>query len=618
MSYRDVVRATRERARAAPPRAPLISVRAAEARVAAAHSRENLACFSTVMWHLTTQDELVWSWHIDVLCAVTEAVLTRRIPGAIINLPPGLSKSTIASRMSVPWAWTDREGGKPGPSLRVIGASHSLGLQRRLNRHRRAICRSADYQDLIARDDDGEPLWRLDPELSGVSMFATADTRADRSFAGGWCAAASRKGGIATGDHADLHIYDDPLNGRERHTIERMRTNAWIADTMASRFGLVRMILGVMQMLHADDPTHALLRAHPQILRVVLPMVYDAGRDDYDHRVDLGECSAFQAAALDGDRSLAWMRERMARAGLHRDGGRLVFADPRADGALICPGRYGWDHVRVRQENPGVHAAEDQQAPSSASASVIVDRWWRRAATLPIAHPDELLIGVDTQSGDKVDVEQPDWTVFSVWARWGTRLHFIEEARARLSTPDMARVLFLLAQRWVSPRILVERRNAGPSVVSLLRGVVGSMILVRPEGQDIVRIEQAGARIQAGDVYAWPDDEPPARPRFLRRGEAWPRRELRRDDPSLPRALQLACDDGADPVLAVVGESGWVVESLAEWNHQPGAPFNDRPTAGCLVLLATPTEKSVVISNTIDETEESGLTWAERAPWGRD
>lgn len=574
------VRSALNAAAAAPARAPLITIASAEAAIAAEHGRDNLAMFSGLFWHLTSKEPLVWTWHIDALAAVTEAVVCQRIAGAVINLPPGLSKSTICSRMAVPFAWIKR------PSLRVIGASHSLGLQHRLQRHRREICRSRDYLDLIPRDEAGEPIWQLDRKMSGVTIFGTADTGADRSIAGGWCAAASRKGGVGTGDHAGLHIYDDPLSGRARHTIERGRTNTWITDTMASRFGSTRLVLGVMQMLHADDPTHALRRAHPQIKRVVLPMVYDAGRDDYEHAVDLGAPSALQQAAFDGERHLGWFRERLQRAGLHIEAGTLRWRDPRRHGDLLCPERFGWDHVEKRKRHPGVYAAEDDQNPTSASASVIVAQWWRRWRVLPSAEPDELMWGVDTQTGAVHDVANPDWTVISVWARWGPKLYFIEEARGRWSTPDAARVIFLMHLRWGSGgRRFVERANAGPSLVSLLRDHVGGLLLVAPDGEDIQRIELAGARIQAGDCYA-PEDGA-ARPRFLRRGEPWPMCELRADDERLPRQLR-PVHELEEPVLAVVGADGWVEESLREWNEQPGAPHNDRPAAGALVLLAAP------------------------------
>src|SRR5690606_8490821 len=102
--------------------------------------------FVKEFWHEVIPENPVWNWHIPYLCGELQKYGERvkaRLPkddDLIINIPPGTSKSTIATVMFPAWVWTI------DPTLRVLTASYSSSLSTDHSVKSRDIIKSDKYK----------------------------------------------------------------------------------------------------------------------------------------------------------------------------------------------------------------------------------------------------------------------------------------------------------------------------------------------------------------------------------------------------------------------------------------------------------------------------------------
>lgn len=244
---------------------PRVSLDAARAEL----GRRSLKHFIEFAWPLVEPTtELVWNWHLDELCELLEAVTAGEERRAIINVPPGTSKSLTVSVFWPAWEWaTD-------PSLRYLTASYSDANTIRDNRRVRAIVQSEWYQRhypaRIASDQWAKV--RLDTEQKGWRI-------------------ATSVGGVGTGEHPDRIIVDDPIKATDaRSAVGREACLNWWRHTMSTRVASPKVALVIiMQRLHAEDLSGHLL-SKGGWTHLMLPMRFDPKRaDPRDCRTDAGE-----------------------------------------------------------------------------------------------------------------------------------------------------------------------------------------------------------------------------------------------------------------------------------------------------------------------------------------
>jgi predicted phage terminase large subunit-like protein len=154
----------------------------------------------------------------------------------IINIPPGTSKSTIATVMLPAWAWTI------DPRIRALSASYSASLSTDHAVKSRDIIKSDKYQlyfpELtIKKDQDNKTHYKNN---FGGERYATSVT------------------GTVTGFHAHLIIVDDPLNPKGASSeADRTTANNFMDVTLSTRKvnKSVTPTILVMQRLHQKDCT---------------------------------------------------------------------------------------------------------------------------------------------------------------------------------------------------------------------------------------------------------------------------------------------------------------------------------------------------------------------------
>lgn len=282
----------------------------------------SFAGFVKEAWHVIEPGTpLKWNWHLDAMCQHLEAVSYGRLsPWGIINVPPGSSKSTIVSVLWQAWEW----GPLGKRHLRFVSTSFEEGNVTRDTRKTRDLIRSDWYQ----------MLW---PEVcllrAGETSFANTDT-------------GSREGvafASITGKRGDRVVIDDPhsLKGAESET-ERNNTIRLFLEGGLNRSNdaMTSAMIIVMQRLHENDLTGALLARQLGFWHLMIPMEFEPAR----------RCTT----------SLGW-------------------SDPRTfDGELMDPGRFPKD-AADRQKQAGEYAWNGQYqqrpAPRKGGLFKISDDW---------------------------------------------------------------------------------------------------------------------------------------------------------------------------------------------------------------------------------------------------
>lgn len=221
--------------------------------------RRSFFYFMQEFWEIIIPEKPVFNWHMEYLCdelqTIVEKVAKREHKeyDLIINIPPGTSKSTIATVMLPVWAWIKDE------TIRSLTASYSSSLSTDHSMKSRDIIRSdkfkAYFPDIeIKKDQDNKTHYK---NTKGGERYATSVT------------------GTVTGFHAHLIIVDDPLNPKEAASeADRTTANNFMDVTLSTRkvSKSVTPTILVMQRLHQKDCTgNWLEKEGKEIKHICLP-----------------------------------------------------------------------------------------------------------------------------------------------------------------------------------------------------------------------------------------------------------------------------------------------------------------------------------------------------------
>ena len=221
--------------------------------------RRDFFFFVQEFWGEIIPDEPVYNWHIEYLCKELQLIVERvarredKLYDLVINIPPGTSKSTIATVMLPAWAWTI------DPRIRNLTASYSASLSTDHAVKSRDIIKSDKYKKYfpeltIKKDQDNKTHYKNE---NGGERYATSVT------------------GTVTGFHAHLIIVDDPLNPKGASSeADRTTANNFMDVTLSTRkvSKSVTPTILVMQRLHQKDCTGNWLEKDGKILKhICLP-----------------------------------------------------------------------------------------------------------------------------------------------------------------------------------------------------------------------------------------------------------------------------------------------------------------------------------------------------------
>lgn len=226
-------------------------------KVKAERCRNSFYKFFLEFWPVIEQEALVNNWHIEYLCnelqEVAERVFDRedKEHDLAINIPPGSTKSTIATVMFPAWCWTRDD------SIRTISSSYSNSL---------SIDHAVKSRDLITSDKYQSYFdVRLRDDQKAKSQYKNK---------GGGERIATSTGGTITGKHGHFIIIDDPINPQKATSeVERQNANDHMDNTLNTRKvdKSVSVTILIMQRLHEDDPTGHLLEKSGNVKHICLP-----------------------------------------------------------------------------------------------------------------------------------------------------------------------------------------------------------------------------------------------------------------------------------------------------------------------------------------------------------
>lgn len=214
--------------------------------------------FVKEFWHVVSTEELVLNWHIEYLCNelqfVAERVLKRekKLYDLVINIPPGMSKTSVISILFNAWIWTK------DPTISVISSSHGMSLSTDNAVKTRDVLRSEKYQNYF-------PFIQAKEDSDNKTNF--------KNTQGGQRIATS-PGSKITGRHAHLILVDDPedpstvLSKAKREVVKRHLTKALPSRTVNKE---VAVTILVMQRLNENDSTALLLSKKKKVRHICLP-----------------------------------------------------------------------------------------------------------------------------------------------------------------------------------------------------------------------------------------------------------------------------------------------------------------------------------------------------------
>ncbi len=454
--------------------------RALEAEAA----RASFAEFFRQAWKvIEPSTDLVWNWHITLICTVAQAVFMdwlrgkkdkkyrNKIRNVIFNVPPGSSKSRLLSVCFQAFCWIH------WPGMKFIALSVNDDAAMRDARAARDLVRSKWYQESFS------PEWTVKGDQDAVSNYGNTESGERLSMA--------MKSEIV-GLRGDCILIDDANNPKkseskdERDTINDLwDTNQYnrVNDPMRS------LRFGVQQRTHAADWTGHVIDLQgtwsPQNpngwLHVVLPAEYDPAR-----KFVLPEHLA------------AIIRE-------HLPDSELLTEDPRVEkGETIDQERFPREFLegeRERWRGTGNYAGQMDQQPALAEGEK-VQRAWFNFFRLAGGVRDDI---------DELDTGQPrpaqchegpaqvvhgaklrpgawdfDWITISIdpaakktehGSNWGVlviagkggRRFVLDDRTRRGAFHEIIDLIKELIKLWHPDTILVEPKAAGPDIMDTLK-----------------------------------------------------------------------------------------------------------------------------------------------------
>lgn len=362
---------------------------------------------------LEQETEFEWNWHHDTLCHYCERVYYGEIQNLDINISPRTLKSLIVSVLFPCWIWTKN------PSFKVMSASSTYNLSSKFNIKRRELIESDAYQ----------MLWP-----TKMKDYANTITRFENVHNG--FMAAYSAGGSVTGDGADLLLSDDLLdvNDAFRKTA-RDTVNEWYSNAYYNRAQNKKTVkrININQRLHANDVSGHLKEKH-NFERLIIPMI---ATEKNDSTVD--------------------------------------FKDPRKEGELLHPSRYGVTEAEDDKKSLGTYSwsSQYQQSPVPVGGGIIKEEWLRfySESERPKAFTRKLITADLKFKG----AETADYVCFQFWGLYEGRRYLLDIVRGKWSYKETKEHFIAFCNKNECGQKWIEDKANGPALISDFDKVINGL-----------------------------------------------------------------------------------------------------------------------------------------------
>lgn len=451
--------------------------------------RREFRLFTAEAWPLIEPKPFIPNWHIDAICDHLTYVLMGEIRFLMINMPPRMTKSMLASVLFHAWVWTDQ------PSLQFLSASYAKDLAIRDALASRRLMESDWY-----RTRWGDKFYLLEDENQKKKY---------RNSAGGYRISTST-GATTTGEGGDILLYDDPHNMKDRLS-DKMRNNAlsWHDNAFRSRTNnpnTSRRIYIGQRSHHADVFGHVLQQEDKRWVVLSLPMEFEPSKRCVTH-LNKG-----------------------------RGPGRKIYEDPRrAKGELLNPARF--DRETAEAEKIAMSSADwdaQMQQDPLASGGIILKRQSWKQWQWPEDHPKygkgdrdlpDFIEIIQTYDTALEDEEINDYSARITWglfwdvplikdAKTGRTTRgpkrigaiMLERMKERLTYPALRENAIQANIRWRPSLIPIEKKASGHSLIQELRkkGLPVRGVPIPPGLDKVSRAHEASLALEKGHVYYVP------------------------------------------------------------------------------------------------------------------
>jgi predicted phage terminase large subunit-like protein len=222
----------------------------------------SLASFVKFAWDHIDPEPYSHNWHMDVVCEHLEACASGEITRLLINVPPGMSKSSAAAVFFPAWLW----GPGKRPHSKYIGASFAEDIAQRDNSRTRRLVKSDWFQDRWPT--------KIRPDQDTKTNF--------ENYSGGFrvCSAVDSM----TGKRGNFVTWDDPHSPKQTDSIVKLQSAVGtFKETLTTRLvnQKTSVITVIMQRLHEGDVSGEILSGDYGYTHVMLPMEFDPARRCY-------------------------------------------------------------------------------------------------------------------------------------------------------------------------------------------------------------------------------------------------------------------------------------------------------------------------------------------------
>lgn len=434
-------------------------------RVQAIMCKKRFYSFVETFWSVIIPEEPVFNWHIKYLCDELQELayyIVNRLPkpyDLIINIPPGTTKSTIATIMFPAWLWTQ------DARLRIISSSYSSDVSLDQSQKSKDIITSEKYQKLfpdvhIRRDKSGKGFYG---NTAGGDRYVTST------------------GSAVTGKHAHVIINDDPQNPKQAES-EPLRLQATdFTKTLSTRKVNKKNTptITIMQRLHEDDVTGYLLKKKgDKIKHICLP------------------------AEVSDNVKPAELKEKYINGLL----------DPvRLDKEVL-------EEARIDLGSRG-YAGQYEQTPASETGNIVQKEWFGHISLsefLAIRGNAVTHFFIDTAYDEKKKKTDNDPSGILAACKIGNQLYIYHAQKVWKKFPDLIRFLPEYCKTWGfnknTSTLRIEPKANGKSVVQQLRDSTDLNVTETPTPTDdkAMRLNTCSPKIECGRVVlvegAWNED----------------------------------------------------------------------------------------------------------------
>jgi len=411
-------------------------------RVLDAICRTDFVSFTQKAFHtLSPNSRFSMNYHIQSVAYYLELVRQGQIKRLIINLPLRSLKSLMTSV-----AWSAFVLGHE-PSKRLIVVSYGADLAIKLTNDFRMLINSPFYRGLfpLMQTSAKNTEFEVGTSRNGYRLGTSID-------------------GALTGRGGDILIIDDPLKPADAlNDGRRTSVNSWFSSTLLSRLDdmTTGAIIVVMQRLHDDDLTGALLRSSEKWVHLKLPAIAEQ-----DEEIQIGP-DKFHIRRI-GDILHA---ERMPLSELEKR----------------------------RTLDPETFAAHYQQIPIPPGGIIIRRIWVRYYDVLPVRNSSSIVV----QSWDTASkmAGSNDWSVCTTWLFQDGKYYLMHVLRERLDYPSLRTRAIAHAHAYSPNKIVIEDTGVGTGLIQDLKKVSLSVVPVKPERNKKTRIQIQSAKFEAGSVF---------------------------------------------------------------------------------------------------------------------